>query len=142
VELPPLRDRPEDVNLLAAHFWSECAPPGDDGGLPPDLLPRFEGYGWPGNIRELQSAVIRRATLGELARTFLSDRAEAEGGDLVAALIHEGVPFPAARDRVVADFERRYIEAVLARNGGRVAAAARASGVARRYFQLVRARVR
>jgi DNA-binding NtrC family response regulator len=43
---------------------------------------------------------------------------------------------------VVADFERRYVERVLARHGGNVVRAAEASGVARRYFQILRARHR
>lgn len=150
VELPPLRDRAGDVALLAGHFWKELASSEGEQGrgavhgseLPIDLLPRFEHYGWPGNVRELKSVVTQRAMLGELSKTYLSDRAAAEGHDVVSAVIQEGLTFPAARDRVVWDFERRYVEAVLARHGGNVGAAARASGVAHRYFQLVRARVR
>lgn len=142
VELPPLRDRRGDVEVLARSFWAEVAPEGGAVDLPVDLLPRFENYPWPGNVRELRSVVTQRATLGELSKTYLSDRARELGLDLVAAVIQEGLPFPAARDRVVWDFERRYVESVLARHGGNVGAAARASGVAHRYFQLVRARVR
>lgn len=62
--------------------------------------------------------------------------------DFVGNLISEQVPFPAARERVLQDFEKRYIEEVLARHGGNVTRAARASGIAHRYFQLVRARTR
>ena len=47
-----------------------------------------------------------------------------------------------ARDWVVREFERRYVEEVLARHQGNVAQAAAASGIARRYFQLIRARSR
>lgn len=142
VELPPLRDRRGDVAVLAKHFWKEVAPEGSPQELPVDLLPRFEHYPWPGNVRELRSVVTQRATFGELSKTYLSDRASQQGLDLVTAVIQEGLPFPAARDRVVWDFERRYVEAVLAKHNGNVGAAARASGVAHRYFQLVRARVR
>jgi DNA-binding NtrC family response regulator len=149
VELPPLRDRQGDVAVLAKHFWREIAPVATVEGassstaeLPVDLLPRFEHYPWPGNVRELRSVVTQRATFGELSKTYLSDRASEQGLDLVTAVIQEGLSFPAARDRVVWDFERRYVETVLARHNGNVGAAARASGVAHRYFQLVRARVR
>lgn len=144
VELPPLRDRKGDLPVLARHFWKELAPSveGSPSELPVDLLPRFEQWPWPGNVRELKSVVMQRAQLGELSKTYLSDRAVEQGVDLVSAVIQEGLPFPAARDRVVWEFERRYVEAVLAKHGGNVGAAARASGVAHRYFQLVRARVR
>ncbi len=144
VELPPLRDRKGDASVLARHFWKELAPnvEGASAELPVDLLPRFENWAWPGNVRELRSVVMQRAQLGELSKTYLSDRAAEHGFDLVSAVIQEGLAFPAARDRVVWEFERRYVQAVLAKHGGNVGAAARASGVAHRYFQLVKARVR
>jgi DNA-binding NtrC family response regulator len=93
-------------------------------------------------VRELRSVVVQRATFGELSKTYLSDKARDQGLDFMSAVIQDDLPFPTARDRVVTEFERRYVERVLARHGGNVTAAARASGVAHRYFQLVRARVR
>lgn len=148
VELPPLRDRQGDVTVLAKHFWNELVlsspntATGKSPELPIDLLPRFEQYPWPGNVRELRSVVVQRATFGELSKTYLSDKAREQGLDFMSAVIQDDLPFPTARDRVVTEFERRYVERVLARHGGNVTAAARASGVAHRYFQLVRARVR
>lgn len=62
--------------------------------------------------------------------------------DLIATALNEQLSFPKARERVLQEFERRYIEDVLARHGGNVTRAARASGIAHRYFQLVRARTR
>jgi DNA-binding NtrC family response regulator len=144
IELPPLRERQGDVEMLARHFWVEVATKVEGAGaeLPSDLLPRFEDHGWPGNVRELLSVVTQRATLGELSRSYFSDRALESGGDIVTTVIQDALPFPAARDRVVEAFERRYVEAMLAKHGGSVAAAARASGIALRYFQVVRARAR
>jgi hypothetical protein len=52
------------------------------------------------------------------------------------------LPFPRARDRILAEFESRYVERVLAEHGGVVARAAAASGIARRYFNIIRARNR
>ncbi|MBX3231125.1 MAG: FHA domain-containing protein [Labilithrix sp.] len=60
--------------------------------------------------------------------------------DLITLSIDEGLSFSDARARIVADFERRYIEELLTRHNGNVTHAARASGLAHRYFQLVRAR--
>jgi pSer/pThr/pTyr-binding forkhead associated (FHA) protein len=62
--------------------------------------------------------------------------------DFLASVLAEMLPFTDARQRVVAEFERRYVEDLLARHNGNVTHAARASGVAHRYFQLVRARSR
>jgi DNA-binding NtrC family response regulator len=141
VELPPLREREGDVAHLAKAFWKEL---GEDkaGDLPEDFLPRFEHYPWPGNVRELKSAVLARMTLGELGATYRTSEAKEAGLDFLSSVIEEDLPFPAARERVVGEFERRYVERVLARHNGNVTQAARASGVAHRYFQLVRARIR
>ena len=81
-------------------------------------------------------------TLGELGATYRTSEAKEAGLDFLTGVIEEDLPFPAARERVVGEFERRYVERVLARHNGNVTQAARASGVAHRYFQLVRARIR
>ena len=60
--------------------------------------------------------------------------------DWLDTLVAQGLPFPLARRRAQEEFERRYVTATLARHGGSVAAAAKASGIAQRYFRLVRAR--
>jgi hypothetical protein len=62
--------------------------------------------------------------------------------DFIHSVLGERLAFPEARQRVVAEFERRYVEDLLVRHNGNVTHAARASGVAHRYFQLVRARSR
>lgn len=139
VELPPLRDRGADVAVLARHFWATLEAGSE---LPEDFLPRFEHYTWPGNVRELRSAVVARMTLGELGRTYRSDDAKERGLDLITAVLEDDLPFPTARERVVKAFERRYVERMLARHHGNVTQAARASGVAHRYFQLIRARLK
>ena len=93
-------------------------------------------------MRELRSAVLARMTMGELGPTYRSDEAKQQGLDFLSAVIEEDLPFPTARERVVSEFERRYVERVLARHNGNVTQAARASGVAHRYFQLVKARLK
>lgn len=62
--------------------------------------------------------------------------------DFLATVLGERLTFTEARQRVVSEFERRYVEDLLVRHNGNVTHAARASGVAHRYFQLVRARSR
>ena len=67
IELPPLRDRPEDIAALATHF--ALAPPSDFG-LPartptPDDINLLAAYPWPGNVRELAAVIERAALLGD-----------------------------------------------------------------------------
>ena len=62
--LPPLRDRPEDIPALAAHFLAQAgARLGRPLSLSPDALGRLHGYRWPGNVRELRNVIERAAVL-------------------------------------------------------------------------------
>jgi len=147
IELPPLRDRQGDVALLAEHFWKALG--GGAAPLPYDLLLRLEDAAWPGNVRELHNAIARRIALGEhalraeaarLAAPASSEPGKLAGEDVVDRVLSLDLPLGASRDLVIDDFERRYVARVLARHGGDIAKAAAASGIARRYFQLIRAR--
>jgi DNA-binding NtrC family response regulator len=139
IELPPLRERRGDIGVLAAHFWREL---GGGESIPPELLQRFEHYAWPGNIRELANTVARHLALGELVEPELAPAggAKPRSSDAIEDILALDLPFPRARQRVLADFERRYVERVLARYGGSVQRAAEASGIARRYFNVIAAR--
>ena len=142
IELPPLRQRQGDVALLAEHFWSRL---GGRGTLPADWLERLEAYEWPGNIRELHNSVARRVALGaiDLPEAPADDASSAAPeGDAVGRILTLDLPLPRARELAVQELERRYLTRVLERHGGNVARAAAASGIARRYFQLLRARQR
>jgi transcriptional regulator with GAF, ATPase, and Fis domain len=148
IELPPLRRRAGDVELLARHFWSEA---GGAGELSPQVLARFADYPWPGNVRELHHAIARVHALGTSAALEMSTSSRVPGatgattpaeGDLVEEVLAADLPLTRARDLLVSGFERRYLERVLAAHGGSVARAADASGVARRYFQILHARYR
>lgn len=137
IELPPLRDRPGDVELLARHFWERV---GAGQPFPEEVLSRLVDYAWPGNVRELGNAIARLAALGTLGEPTPGPRAPAGSQDAIDAVLAENLPFPRARDRVLALFEERYVSRLLEVHGGNVAEAAAASGVARRYFQIIKAR--
>jgi two-component system, NtrC family, response regulator HydG len=137
IELPPLRSRVGDVAVLARHFWQAMG--GDLRMLPADVVARWERYQWPGNVRELRNAVARMLAIGESGPAG-RPTSKAAGGDPFEEVIALRLPLPIARQRVVQEFERRYIECVLADHGGDSAGAAAASGIARRYFNLLRSR--
>jgi DNA-binding NtrC family response regulator len=148
IELPPLRKRPGDVAVLVRHFWSQLG--GDPAALTGDLLQRFESYPWPGNIRELRNAVARRIALGDLEGVGAADPGDPPPSmpppaapapdDALEQVLAQDLPFTAARQALLTAFEQRYVERVLARYSGNVSHAAAASGLARRYFQILRAK--
>jgi len=59
IELPPLRERPEDIPLLAAHFAQKYSRAGEAAKLSPQAMDALLKYSWPGNIRELENAIER-----------------------------------------------------------------------------------
>jgi transcriptional regulator with AAA-type ATPase domain len=148
IELPPLRERHGDVALLARQFAVEMGGSPDD--VEREIERRFSDYGWPGNVRELRNAVARYIALGDDWQAPRSAPPPSpgapplvEGGrsaDWIDAIVSSKMPYPVARRRTLDEFERRYIERVLAEHGGNVAHAAKASGLALRYFRLVKAR--
>ena len=160
VELPPLRHRLGDITTLAMHFWREMG--GDPHEIPRELLQKWEDYPWPGNIRELRNTIARQLALGELAHaqpvSSGSVPPPSMGGmggmgtpssafappmpqdDSINRFVEMDLPFPQARDRILEEFEARYVAKLLQRHNGDVAKAAAASGIGRRYFQKLKAR--
>jgi transcriptional regulator with GAF, ATPase, and Fis domain len=144
VELPPLRERHGDVVLLARQFAKEIT--GSIDVLTPEVVARFSEYAWPGNVRELRNAVARIVALGdtlEQARwpaRATSAAPPASGGDWLDGILASNPAFPIARRKVIEEFERRYVERIVAAHDGNVSQAARASGLALRYFRLMKAR--
>ena len=80
LEIPPLRERPDDIGLLAHHFLREAATQygREVTGFAPDALAALRRYPWPGNVRELMSAVRRAVVIG---RTPLIPRSDLTGLD-------------------------------------------------------------
>ena len=127
-----------DIALLARHFWDTLG--GKELPLPYELFERFEEYSWPGNVRELLNAVARHVALGDLVEFGPTDSAAAERADLVEKILALDLPLPRAKQRMMEEFERRYVERVLDRHGGNVRRAAEASGIAKRYLNLLKAK--
>ncbi len=145
IELPPLRERRDDIPMLVQHFVDKLA--AETGkrvqGVTPAALAALQGHPWPGNVRELRNAVERAMILcdGEVIGP------EHLPPDVVPARRAEGslrVPLGATLDQV----ERRYILASLERHGGNKARTAASLGISektlynklRRYAAEARAR--
>jgi DNA-binding NtrC family response regulator len=141
IELPPLRERRGDIAPLAAAFWAQLG--GNPRGIDAAVIARWEKHTWPGNVRELRNAVARQIALGDLEIAAVDASPPPDGArDFIDAVVSSRVPLVRGRSTVVDEYERRYIERVLADHGGNVVHAARASGIARRHFQRLHARTR
>jgi len=140
IRVPPLRERPGDIPLLASRFleWSaqRCKKPVR--AIAPAAMQALSRYSWPGNVRELQN-VIERAVIVAKGDTildverFLTGMAERSRVDL-------SLQFHRAKARVVEDFERAYVAGVLEAHGGKVGLAAKHAGLDPKNFSAKAAR--
>ena len=121
IEMPPLRDRPEDVPALAAHFLSRYATENERSvvGFSPRAMDALTEYRWPGNVRELENAVERavvlcRGTLIDVEELPAAVREPRPAPLLEAELPADGTDFR----QVMATFQRRLLRQALDRAGG------------------------
>ncbi len=139
IEVPPLRDRREDIRLLADHFLARCAAEQNKQirGLSPDALRALEGYGFPGNARELENIIERAVALATGQAIGLGDLPrEVSGAAAQATPALVGLPEDGCNlDDIVGEVERRLILQALERSGGVRTQAARLLGVTLRSLR-------
>lgn len=136
IVLPPLRSRPEDVRLLATHFFRAR---GGEGELPEPFLARLDHRSFPGNVRELAHVVERAMLLGTIRPGPVQRPPDL--GARIDELPPLHLPLKDARVAWTENFELLYVKSVLARAGGNVTHAAELAGVSRRFLQRLVARL-
>jgi two-component system, NtrC family, response regulator PilR len=126
IQLPPLRERREDIPLLARHFLETFRKTMEKPveRISPEAMSRLESYDWPGNVRELENTMERAIALettGEVSLRVLPDRiagysgsAALTGPDGTTGFPAEGVDF----EKEIAEAERRYLQSALERTHG------------------------
>ncbi|MFO0548797.1 MAG: sigma 54-interacting transcriptional regulator [Polyangiaceae bacterium] len=142
VTLPPLRERPDDIPVLVAHFTAEAIRRGRKvAPLSDRAVAKLANQAWPGNVRELRNAVARALALG-LDHHGAADAAgagavagEVSPEAVVRALVDLSVPLKESRDRMSDAFEEAYLRQALAETGGNVTRAAALAGVNRKFIQ-------
>jgi two-component system NtrC family response regulator len=124
IHLPPLREREDDVEVLARAFLERFAAQNDRPGLSfaPDAIRALNKHGWPGNVRELQNRVQRAAIMADGKRILATDlELDGSAGVSTSATLKE------ARESV----ERELVQRALKRHGGKISSAATELGISR-----------
>ena len=135
LRIPPLRERPEDIAILAEHFWrASSARVGCTATLTHGVMSALASYHWPGNVRELQNVM---AALAVAAPARGSVRASRLPAAITGAARVTSCRLADAR----AEFERRCVEVALARAGGSRTRAATALGLSRQGLLKTMARL-
>jgi two-component system, NtrC family, response regulator PilR len=127
LHVPALRDRREDIPLLARHFLESFRNSMGKkiDGITPEAMRRLESYDWPGNVRELENTIERAVALEsgpDISLAVLPDRVAGAasifgavmGESQKAEIPAEGIDF----EHVVSDTERRYLQGALEKSGG------------------------
>ncbi|MGO9470024.1 MAG: sigma-54-dependent transcriptional regulator [Isosphaeraceae bacterium] len=139
IELPPLRERTEDIPLLAMHFVENCRSAQGTGvaEIGSEAMQALLRYGWPGNVRELENAIRAGVALADgsvLRREDLPEwvaprTVETVRGD---SLLDVDRALPDLTAELIGRIEREYFVKVLSHHNGNVARCARHSGLSRR----------
>ena len=134
--LPPLRDRPGDIPILAYHFLRKYAAQSgkEIKGISPETLELLEAYPWAGNVRELQNVMERAVVLSEAeminpVELPVSLRLPQKAP---AALVADHLSLKKAKRQWLEAFEREYLVALLKKHQGNISQAAKTAGVDRK----------
>jgi DNA-binding NtrC family response regulator len=145
--LPPLRDRPDDIALLAPRMVEEQTRDSSPKSLSDDALKLLKERSWPGNVRELRnvlrravalcpSATIRRADLEwMLDDSPRPEPASSSASGVPTPEIGEELPIREAREQWVAPMEREYLVRLMRRCGGNIDRASEEAGVHRKSLE-------
>ncbi len=129
VQVPPLRERLEDLPLLVATFLRALHVPTRGSLFTPEVLAELRKHDWPGNVRELRNYVERSVVLDVATPGLRSSPVPAQRAE-----VDVRVPFKVAKDTLVDSFERAYLTALLESAEGNMSRAARQAGIDRMYL--------
>jgi DNA-binding NtrC family response regulator len=136
IDLPPLRDRVEDVPLLATHFCQKYARPGEPPKqVSPAAMEKLIAHPWPGNIRELENAIERACVTArgptiqpeDLPLEVVSVKTSSSG-----RTIDLTKPLPELLEELRLDVEKQYLRKALKKSRGNIGRCARICGLSRR----------
>jgi DNA-binding NtrC family response regulator len=136
IDLPALRDRAEDIPLLAAHFAEKYAPAGEPPKqLAPQAMEALLNYRWPGNIRELENAIERACVTardGIIRPENLPSEVLTPSAPKMPFAIDLDRPLPDLLRDMTADIEQQYIRKALKKSHGNIGRCAQICGLSRR----------
>lgn len=140
IQAPPLRQRTEDIPLLASFFLEQaCREMKKDVlNLTPETMAYLSARSWPGNVRELQNFMRRLAVFARTESIGMSLVRLAESAEGIGEMAQsEPMPYKQAKAAVVDDFTASYVREMLKKTGGNVSEAARLSGLERVSLQKI-----
>jgi DNA-binding NtrC family response regulator len=139
IAVPPLRERPEDIDALVRHFVQKFGAPAGIHGVSAEAMAVLRAWHWPGNVRQLRNAIERACALGqpgELRREDLPPELAGQPEPLpLGDADGELGSFQAMKARRIRALELSYLEGLLRKHKGNVTQCSEEAGMARSAFQ-------
>jgi DNA-binding NtrC family response regulator len=135
IDVPPLRERVEDIPLLAMHFAQSYAPSGQAPSISPEAMDVLLACHWPGNVRQLENAMERACVTardGLIRPENLPPELSRPTAPQVPFQVDLTRPLPEQISALTAGFEERYLRRALKKTRGHVGRCAKISGLSRR----------
>jgi DNA-binding NtrC family response regulator len=138
IEVPPLRERAEDIPVLVQEFLAKCNREHNKKILSvhPAVMEALQRYSWPGNIRELEN-LIERAHIVEQSSELTPESFPPEifsGGSTAQVHLNTSLPLAQVRQEAIESIERQYLKQLLAEYKGKIENSSLAAGVGVRQF--------
>ncbi len=142
IELPPLRERREDIPLIAGHLMEKhCAKLNKPlKVLSPELLESFQERSWEGNVRELENVIVQGilfSTTETIRPRDVGFPRKPESTPCPGEVTFEDLPYKSAKEAVLHRFNAAYIGGLLEQTGGNVTQAAKQCGLERQSLQQI-----
>jgi len=137
--LPPLRERREDIPVLARHFLEKYSRRNHKKieNISPEVMSMLMARKWPGNVRELENVIERGVILCQSDRIKLEDIMPQTTETSLLPYFSDQIlklPFKEAKEIIIRAFHQQYIQAMLQQNKGNISKAAEQAGVQRQYL--------
>ncbi|HJU03955.1 MAG TPA: sigma-54 dependent transcriptional regulator [Nitrospiraceae bacterium] len=143
IRVPPLRERVEDIPVIARHLLAQF---GREMGkshcyFDASAISALTGYAWPGNVRELRNVVERAVMLATEEALTRSDvetlLPSGKKNSLEMGAAYASLPYMDAKAKALDEFTRAYLKAKLSMHDGHITRAAEDSGIPRQHFSLL-----
>jgi len=136
IQVPPLRERKEDIQLLAEHFLEKCLLSSTKkiNGFTNEVIHALENYNWPGNVRELENNIERAVTLAKDSKITLADLSPHFLDSHTSQTSYDGKSLTDLKHKAIEEIEKKYLLILMEKYKGNITRVAEEAGLTRRHI--------
>ena len=136
IHVPPLRERKEDIQLLAEYFLDKCLASSTKkiNGFTNEVIHALENYSWPGNVRELENNIERAVTLAKDNKITLDDLSPHVVSNQTTQTFYDGTSLIDLKHKAVEEIEKKYLLVLMEKYKGNITRVAEKAGLTRRHI--------